>query len=274
MDLILRDISPNRLVTAIEENLFSWIPVFGRIWESRVNDPPGVIRSISDIPVSLFNSIMDARLAPENVEAAIQFLVADAEQRNVPILWWVGPSTQPADLAKYLEKYDFSVDDDGPGMAVILENLYENLPMAEGISIHPVQDIETQWEWCRTMAQGFEIPTSKVEFAVNSWHYLVSRVDPVTTRAYLARLNGKPVATSLLQLGGGVAGIYGVATIPDARRKGIGARVTLYPLLEARAMGYMAGILQASEMGFSVYRSLGFVEYCKISSYVWRSNKS
>lgn len=271
---ILHDLSPANLVAAIEANLFSWIPVFGRIWESRVNDPPGVIRSISDIPVSLFNSIMDARLTHENVDATIQSLVSDAETREVPLLWWLGPSSQPTDLANYLPKYGFAIDDDGPGMAVLLENLYESLPMPADLSIQPVLDDDARWEWCRTMALGFEIPEAMLEFAVNSWHYLLNRVDPETTRAYLARLNGNAVATSMLQLGGGVVGIYAVATIPEARRRGVGGIVTLYPLLQARTLGYKAGILQASEMGFPVYRSLGFAEYCRISSYVWRPNKS
>ncbi len=270
MDDILQDLSSSMLVNAIEQNLFSLIPTFGKIWEARVNNPPGVIRSISDIPVSLFNSIMDARLTPENVDATIQYLVADARRRKVPILWWVGPSTLPTDLPGYLQKYGFTVDDDGPGMAVSLSEVNESQPKPAGFSIQTVQDDGVRWEWCRTMAAGFGIPAVKTELAVNSWHYLLSHVDPETTQAYLGMYDGKPVATSLLQLGGGVAGIYGVATVPEARRRGFGAQVTLFPLLQARAMGYKAGILQASEMGFPVYRSLGFKEYCRISSYIWR----
>ncbi len=270
MNDILKDLSPGRLALAIEENLSSWIPVFRVIGESRFNDPPGVKRSFSSIPIALFNSIMDARLEPEKVEATIQCIKSDAEARQVPVLWWVGPSTRPANLGRQLEEDGFIIDDDGPGMAVNLAYLNDSLPLPEGLDIHRALDEVTIREWCATMAIGFELPPEKIEFAVDNWFKLISLVDSGTSQAFTAKLHGKPVATSLLQLGAGVAGIYAVSTIPEARRKGIGTQVTLHPLLQARTMGYKAGILQSSEMGFGVYRSVGFKEYCRITSYVYR----
>jgi ribosomal protein S18 acetylase RimI-like enzyme len=270
MDAILQDFSAEKLVEGIENNLLTWMLLFGEIWEVREDDPPGVKRSISDIPMSLFNSIMDTQLKPEDVEATIQYIITDAARRNVPVLWWVGPSTRPADLASHLLDSGFVVDEDGPGMAVSLVDLKANMPSPTGLSIQPAMDEAAWLDWCRTMAAGFEIPEVRVDFAVESWRYLLSCLNPETSVAYVAYLDGKPVATSMLQLGGGVAGIYSVATIPEARRKGVGTQVTLYPLLEARSKGYRVGVIEASDMGNSVYKSLGFQEYCRVSSYVWR----
>ena len=90
-------------------------------------------------------------------------------------------------------------------------------------------------------------------------------------RSYLAVLNGLPVATSQLFLSAGVAGIYNVTCLPGARRQGIGAAVTLTALLEARRQGYRISILQASTLGYPVYRRLGFQDYGKLNFYEWKN---
>lgn len=213
---------------------------------------------------------MGAQLPPERVEPVIQSIITDASARSIPVLWWTGPSTHPADLGTFLLKHGFVLVDDETGMAVDLAYLDENRPLPPNLSIQRVQDGPALKQWCRTMVAGFEIPPLMAEIVAKSWYDLLSRINTDSVQAYLAWWGDMPVAISLLHQGGGAAGIYAVATVPEARRRGIGVWITLRPLLQARLRGYRVGILQASEMGLSVYRSLGFQEYCQIRSYRWR----
>src|SRR5262249_58376161 len=81
----------------------------------------------------------------------------------------------------------------------------------------------------------------------------------------LATLDGEHVATAQILYAAGVAGVYCVATIPAARRQGIGAAITLAGLRAARARGYRAAVLGATTLGFPVYARLGFRTYCTLS---------
>lgn len=266
MNDILQDLSTPSLISAIEGNLFAVISAFRKWPRVEVHDEAEIIWSMTDIPFPLFNSIMRARLLPERIDAVIQPIITQAESRNVPLLWWTGPTTQPADLGSHLERHGFVSDGQMPGMAVDLANLNENLPMPKGLTVQRVTDDETLKRWSQVCAAGFGMP----DFAANAFYDFMCHVDPDTILAYLGWWNDQPVATSLVMLAAGVAGIYNVATIPEARRKGIGAIITLSPLREARDRKYKVGILHASDMGADVYRSLGFQEYCKIGQYVWQ----
>ena len=46
--------------------------------------------------------------------------------------------------------------------------------------------------------------------------------------------------------------------------------MTLAALREAKDLGHIIGVLTSSEMGYSVYRRLGFAEHCRIGFYKWR----
>lgn len=265
MNAILQDLSTPNIVAAIEDNLFALIPALRKWPRAEVHDEAEIKWSITDIPFPLFNSIMRAQLAPEKTDATVQSIVSEAKSRNVPLLWWTGPSTQPADLGRHLEGHGFVGEGQMPGMAVNVANLNENLPTPSGLTVQRVTDDETRKQWIQVFAAGFGMP----DFVADAFYDFMSYDNPETTLAYIGGLNGQPVATSLLVLAAGVAGIYNVATLPAARRQGIGAIMTLVPLREARKRDYHVGILHASDMGVELYRSLGFHEYCQIGQYVW-----
>ena len=265
MKAILQDLSTPNLVAAIEDNLFYTLPAFDRWPQAEVHDEAEIKWSITDIPFPMFNSIMRAQLAPEKIDATIQSIVSQAKLRKVPLLWWTGPMTQPADIGNHLVEQGFVDEGQMPGMAVNLEKLNENPPMPVGLTVQRVTDNETLKQWIQIFATGFGLP----DFVGDAFYDFMHYVDPDTVLAYLGWQNGQPVATSLLILAAGVAGIYNVATIPEARRQGIGAMMTLIPLRYARDRKYKVGILHASEMGADVYRALGFEEYCKIGQYIW-----
>ena len=82
-------------------------------------------------------------------------------------------------------------------------------------------------------------------------------------------MNGKPVSTSLLVVNKGIAGIYCVATLQEARGRGIGTALTRESMLLAKDLGNEFVVLQSSKMGLPVYEKLGFKECCKIRAYVW-----
>jgi GNAT superfamily N-acetyltransferase len=80
-------------------------------------------------------------------------------------------------------------------------------------------------------------------------------------RITVGYLDGEPVSGAAVIRSGGTIGVYAVGTIERARRRGIGRAVT-WAAIEAGVAAWQStmAILQSSEMGVPVYRSMGFVE--------------
>jgi N-acetylglutamate synthase len=75
---------------------------------------------------------------------------------------------------------------------------------------------------------------------------------------YAGRLDGAIVSTAVGIIADGATGIFNVATPPEHRRRGYGAALTAHAARDGLDGGAKFAFLQSSELGYPVYRGLGF----------------
>ena len=75
---------------------------------------------------------------------------------------------------------------------------------------------------------------------------------------YVGYADGHPVVSGLRWQTGRTVGVYSIATVRSARRRGYGAAMTARIVADGVATGCDVAILQASDMGRPIYERLGF----------------
>jgi hypothetical protein len=267
MPAILTDLSEVALARAIEENMYAMTPLTHGWPKCEAYMGRDVSWCVTDIGFPTCNPIVRINLNPDSVNGVLAMLTDKARKKKVNLHCWVTPKTKPGNMAEYLTSNGFTKIGEPTAMAITLENLNEEARAPKGFTIKEVRDKRTLKTWCRVAGTSFGMPPSVTPTMYNWYAREMEMGQPL--KFYLGIQDGKPVATSNYYLGEGVCGLYFVGTLPEARNKGIGFSITQKPLLEAKKLGYKAGILQASVMGRPVYLKLGFKEYGKFESYSW-----
>jgi len=265
MEPIQTDVSDQALVTAIRANLCDFFRLLSRSDPAEHFENGQFTRWHVPLQHPWFNGVLSSKLPTTDDETMITDAIKYFRDKGISTFtWWLEPHLKRADWEPVLSKYGFDFSNNTPGMAFDLQTLNESLKPIDGFEIRVVKDAESLRTWVNTFIPAYDLPLDWASITYNVW--LKSGLD-FPMRSYLGYLNGKPVSTSTVFYGGGVAGIYDVATLPEARGKGLGAALTLQPLLDARQMGYRIGVLQASDMGFNIYKKLGFRHLCQIENF-------
>lgn len=264
MDHIQTDVSDEALITAIRANMNDFFRYMGKGSDELIGNEK-FMRFYTSLPHPWFNGVVCTGTPEDGDDAFIDETIQYFRDKKVGVFTlWMEPHLKPSDWEPVLSKYGFGLSNDTPGMAVDLQALNKPATNVDGLEIRVVEDEDSLRTWTNIFVRGYGLPPAWEERVFELW--LKFGLD-LPIRNYLGYWNGKPVSTSTLFLGGGVAGIYCVATLPEARGKGIGAALTLQPLLDAQDMGYLIGALQSSEMGFNVYKKLGFRHLCQIENF-------
>jgi predicted acetyltransferase len=151
-------------------------------------------------------------------------------------------------------------------MAVDLLAMREDVPRNAEVVITEIQDLEHLRILRDLEMQGFGV-TEEMAQRYYDVYAGAGFGNSLPLHHFIGWLHGTPVAIASLLFHAGVAGIYGVATIPEARRQGVGATMTLHVLRVARSTGYRIAILSPTAMSEAIYRRIGFNEYCQIHHY-------
>jgi len=212
------------------------------------------------------NCAVDIDLAPSTADRRIAEVGAWFGERGLPWRWLVGPTSRPLDLGERLVHAGYELVSDSPGMVLDLDAFEPEAPPA-GVEIVTVDDVRGLDAWEELQRRALDLDPTRARAWRDAHDRALSAEVPL--RDWIALLDGVPVAAAALFVGAGVAGIYNVATVPEARGRGIGRAVTTAALVEAVARGQHTAVLGSSEMGYPVYRRLGFREVSRLRSYAW-----
>jgi GNAT superfamily N-acetyltransferase len=269
MQDILSDFSATELVKAsIRANWENYHYCLGRSPSVELSIGRYLTWLITSMPDHFMNLVVCTQLPSEGIDELIDHALTHFRSLNIRRLSWLAREGVPAtEIKKYLVAHGLTFSESfATEMAADLKSMPDKLRTPNDLKILPVVAGKTLRQWIHVASIGFGV---REEFEKIWYDFFVEAVFDTRFRTYLAVMNGQPVGTSQLFLSAGVAGIYNVTCIPEARGQGIGAAVTLAPLLAAREMGYQVGILQASSLGYRVYRRLGFQDFGKLSVYLW-----
>ena len=225
---------------AVYAHLRAYLTDVAALPGGELHDADGVLWCRTGIAWPMFNGMIAAPGA--GAGDAARGLAA----HGLPWFLWELPETSPevVEAAKAAGAFRF---DRSPWMEARIADLPDPV-MPCGVTMVEVADEPGRRRWAAALREIYEFPPAGEEAwaqAAGPW------------RQWIAYADGTPAGVTLLYCGGGIAGLFGVGTKRELRRRGIGRVLTLLPLKESG--GDVAGFF-SSEEGEPLYRSLGFAE--------------
>ena len=205
-----------------------------------------VFAFVSDLPLSLFNGCVVVEPGgSRDLDAALRWVVA----RRVPHRVFVAAELE-AELAAVAAAHGLERDPvPYPGM--VLHPIPDPPEPPDDVGVTPVD--ESGRDEFLAVAEALRLPSDVAEALFSR-----SFFGDADVQAFVGRLGGRPVGYSLAIRSAGATGVYNVATLRSARRRGVGTALTWAAVAAGRAAGFDCAVLQSSEMAVSMYETMGF----------------
>jgi ribosomal protein S18 acetylase RimI-like enzyme len=233
----------------------------------KIVDQPFFRYSISDYPDASLNKILDSNFSDDDQAIkAIQEIKYQAQQHRVKFAWLIEPTSTPNSLERLLKEHEFVYATSFAAMHLALKNIVFNAIDNQSINIKPLDPQEHQ-DWLNILATTFEWSKDCAQMYSES-----IKNPPSASRHYAGYYNGRLATAGNLYLAGQYAYIFGIATDPSLRNKGVATAMTEKLIREARDAGAHNVVLASSLQAESLYKKLGFESAFYFDVYVYRPN--
>jgi ribosomal protein S18 acetylase RimI-like enzyme len=207
------------------------------------------------------NGVLRSRFTPDDpayIKQRIQAIIEYYTKRQARSFGWtLDLASQPAHLKELLLAQDFTHVYDGDIMTLALPAREQNVIPSPTLAIREVSNAQELQQLCDVEQVAFESTADRIKLYYQT--YLASGFGPDQAwRHFTGSLDGRVVASASLLLSHGVAGIYGIGTLPEARRQGVAASMILHVLNEAEHLGYHVATLSPTEQSKRLYQRIGF----------------
>lgn len=256
-------------VTAVEANFIAQLCEVGQPPHGKVRRERDIVWVISQMQSPWLNYVLSADFTGGAIDKKIDEALDHFRERGVPMTWWIGPSSRPHDLGEALIRHGLTAAGRMSAMVLDLKSTTQGEgKIPEDFEVIRVCETAELESYLRVFSQGFAIGDELME-GLKQAFFEMSFAEGNPQRHFLGLYKGLPVGTSSLRVDKGVAGVYHVATIPDARGMGIGSAMTRVALDEAREVGYRHVVLQASQDVAEFYSKMGFKRHFDIEQFMW-----
>lgn len=182
------------------------------------------------------------------------------KKRNLDYCLWVNNENLTDNLRSYFSELQLTEQNAEVGMALDLKSY---TPIISDLHSHILQvdNVQKLGDYGRIIAANWSPPDVNIlsYYEIAAEQYLKGDAGIILLIYY----DGiQPKATvELFPSDDDTIGIYGLATLEDARGKGIGSALMTMALNVSRKLNYKQVVLQASEDGIGIYKKLGFRQY-------------
>jgi len=240
-------------------NFESTVRLWGGLPSSDMEERNGVLAVSTGVAIPDQNYAI--RTLPERPAAS---LAAEAQsffrKKGVPFTWWVPPGEDSIPESDSIAGAGFPRRCAPPAMLYSLADLPERREPPSGITVKNISDSRKASLWALCSLEGFGSGTEHAEAFTRFTSSTAASREKGSFRL-AAVFSGKiPAGTAMLSIAGETAGLYYFSVIRAFRGRGLGKILLEAVLEEAKRAGCSEVTLQASPMGFPLYRKFGFRE--------------